>query len=49
MKALVLQHGDWGPPGHLGDWAAARGIPLDIHRADLGEPLPELKIGRAHV
>ena len=40
--ALVLQHGDWGPPGLLADWAAARGIPLEIHRADLGEPLPEL-------
>jgi GMP synthase-like glutamine amidotransferase len=48
MKALVLQHGDWGPPGLLADWAAARGIPLDIHRADLGEPLPELN-GQAFV
>jgi GMP synthase-like glutamine amidotransferase len=45
---LVLQHGDWGPPGLLADWAAARGIPLDIHRADLGEPLPELN-GQAFV
>ena len=48
MKALVLQHGDWGPPGLLSDWAAARGIPLDIHRADHGEPLPELN-GQAFV
>lgn len=39
---LVLQHGDWGPPAILAEWAAARGIPLDVHRADLGEPLPEL-------
>lgn len=45
---LVLQHGDWGPPGLLADWAAARKIPLDIHRADLGEPLPELN-GQAFV
>ena len=48
MKALVLQHGDWGPPGLLADWAAARGVPLDIHRADRGEPLPELN-GQAFV
>lgn len=41
-RGLVLQHGDWGPPGLLGAWAAARGIPLDVHRADLGEPLPAL-------
>jgi GMP synthase-like glutamine amidotransferase len=41
-RALVLQHGDWGPPAILGDWAAERGIALDVHRAHLGEPLPEL-------
>lgn len=46
--ALVLQHGDWGPPGLLGEWAAARGLPLEIHRADLGEPLPALD-GQAFV
>jgi GMP synthase-like glutamine amidotransferase len=40
--ALVLQHGDWGPPGVLGEWAAARGIEVAVHRADLAEPLPEL-------
>lgn len=45
---LVLQHGDWGPPGILADWAAARGIPLTIHRADHGEPLPALN-GQAFV
>lgn len=39
---LVLQHGDWGPPGVLGEWAAERGIALAIHRADHGEPLPDL-------
>lgn len=42
MRALILQHGDWGPPGLLGQWATARGIDYDVHRADLGEPLPEL-------
>lgn len=42
MRALILQHGEWGPPGLLGEWATARGIEYDIHRADRGEPLPEL-------
>ena len=50
MNALILQHGSVppAPPALLADWAAARGIPLDIHRADLGEPLPELN-GQAFV
>jgi len=39
--ALILQHGDWGPPGLLGEWAANRGLPFEIHRVDLGQPLPE--------
>lgn len=47
-RGLVLQHGDWGPPAILADWAHARGIPLDVHRADRGEPLPELD-GQAFV
>ena len=42
MNGLVLQHGDWGPPGLLGDWAAARGIELEIHHAQSGAPLPAL-------
>ena len=40
--ALVLQHGDWGPPGLLGEWADARGVALDVHHAQSGAPLPEL-------
>lgn len=39
---LVLQHGDWGPPGLLGEWAGARGIRLEVHRTDLEERLPDL-------
>ena len=42
MTALILQHGDLGPPGVLGDWAAARGIELEIHHAQSGAPLPAL-------
>jgi GMP synthase-like glutamine amidotransferase len=38
--ALVLQHGDWGPPALLGEWAQARGIALDVRRMDLGQELP---------
>jgi GMP synthase-like glutamine amidotransferase len=40
--ALILQHGDWGPPGLLADWAHARGVPVRVHRVDRGEPYPEL-------
>ena len=43
MRGLILQHGSWAPPGLLGDWARARGIAVDVHRADLGEPLPALE------
>ena len=42
MTALILQHGPLGPPGVLGDWAAARGIELEIHHAQSGAPLPAL-------
>jgi GMP synthase-like glutamine amidotransferase len=45
---LVLQHGDWGPPALLGDWAASRGIALDVHHAQSGAPLPALN-GQAFV
>jgi GMP synthase-like glutamine amidotransferase len=40
--ALILQHGDWGPPALLGEWADARGIPYETHRVDLDHRLPEL-------
>jgi GMP synthase-like glutamine amidotransferase len=48
MTALILQHGDLGPPGVLGDWAAARGIELEIHRTQSGAPLPALN-GQAFI
>lgn len=41
--ALILQHGDWGPPDLLGEWARERGIPVEVHCAHLGEPLPQLE------
>jgi GMP synthase-like glutamine amidotransferase len=47
-RGLVLQHGDWGPPGVLGDWARARGIELEIHHADRVETWPTLN-GHAFV
>ena len=40
MKALVLMHGDWGPPGLLAEWLEARGIPYDLHRTYTGSPMP---------
>jgi GMP synthase-like glutamine amidotransferase len=40
MPALVLQHGDWGPPGLLAEWLEERGIPFEVHRTYLGEPMP---------
>jgi GMP synthase-like glutamine amidotransferase len=47
-RALVLQHGQWGPPGLLADWAAARGVALDVHHAQGGVPLPALN-GQAFI
>lgn len=40
--ALILQHGDWGPPALLGEWAEAKGIPYLVHRVDVDHRLPEL-------
>jgi GMP synthase-like glutamine amidotransferase len=40
--ALFLQHGDWGPPALLAEWAEAHGIPYVAHRVDLDDRLPEL-------
>jgi GMP synthase-like glutamine amidotransferase len=39
--ALILQHGDWGPPGLLAEWLEERGIPYEIHRTYVGEPMPD--------
>jgi GMP synthase-like glutamine amidotransferase len=38
---LILQHGTLGPPTLLADWLDARGRSYEIHRAWLGEPLPD--------
>lgn len=35
---LVLQHGELGPPGLLGDWLRARGMPAEVHRDGDGLP-----------
>ena len=48
MTAVILQHGDLGPPGVLGDWAVVRGIELEIHHAPSGAPLPALN-GQAFI
>ena len=46
--ALILQHGDWGPPGVLADWMRQRAIPFEIHKTWLGRPWPDVA-GRAFV
>jgi len=46
--ALILQHGDWGPPAILADWCSARAIAFEVHHAQSGAPLPELN-GQAFV
>lgn len=40
-RALILQHGDWGPPALLGEWANARGIGFDVLRVDHAQPWPQ--------
>jgi GMP synthase-like glutamine amidotransferase len=40
-RALILQHGDWGPPGLLAEWLDERGIPYDLHRTYVGEPMAD--------
>lgn len=39
-RALILQHGDWGPPALLGDFCRERGIGSDVVRVDHDEPWP---------
>ena len=40
-RAVVLQTQADAPPGLLADWAARRGIALDVVRVDREEPLPD--------
>ncbi|MEA2281983.1 MAG: hypothetical protein QOK21_2590 [Solirubrobacteraceae bacterium] len=47
-RALILQHGDWGPPGVLAEWADARGIGFDVHHAEHSGDLPAFN-GQAFV
>lgn len=46
--ALILQHGELGPPAILAEWCAARGISIEVHRSQSRAPLPELN-GQAFV
>src|SRR5829696_4975053 len=39
--ALIRQHLDSAPPGTLGTWLEARGIPYEIDCSWLGGPLPD--------
>lgn len=44
---IVIQTQRDTPPGLLAAWAHARGLPLDVRRADLGDALPEPRNGVA--
>jgi GMP synthase-like glutamine amidotransferase len=40
-RALLLQHGVWGPPALLAEWLDERGIPYDVHHTYVGDPMPD--------
>jgi GMP synthase-like glutamine amidotransferase len=40
-RALVLQHGPWGPPALLAEWLDERGIAYDVHHTYAREPMPD--------
>jgi len=40
--ALVLQHGETGPPGLLAEWAHQHGLPLEIYMTHLDGPWPQV-------
>jgi GMP synthase-like glutamine amidotransferase len=48
-RALLLQHGDYGPPGLLAEWLDERGIAYDLHRTYVGVPMPADPSGYAFV
>jgi GMP synthase-like glutamine amidotransferase len=37
LRALILQHEDPTPPGHVADWLAEHGADVDVYRIDLEE------------
>ncbi len=37
MRALIIQHEDPTPPGHVTEWLTGHGIEFDVHRIDLDE------------
>lgn len=41
MSLLVVQHQETCPPGRVGEWLTAGGVPLDVRRPYAGESLPE--------
>lgn len=41
MSLLVVQHQETCPPGRVGEWLTAEGVPLDVRRPYAGESLPE--------
>lgn len=41
LPVLVVAHQERTHPGHIGHWLTDRGLPLDIRRPCLGDPLPD--------
>ena len=37
MRALVIQHGEDGPGGHVSDWLVAHDARVDVFRIDVDE------------
>jgi GMP synthase (glutamine-hydrolysing) len=44
---LLVLHQELSTPGRVGQYLAKRGVPLDIRRPRLGDPLPETLAGHA--
>jgi GMP synthase-like glutamine amidotransferase len=38
LRALVLQHEEATPPGHVTEWLGGHGAEMDVFRIDLDEP-----------
>jgi GMP synthase (glutamine-hydrolysing) len=44
---LIVLHQETSTPGRVGHYLQARGIPMDIRRPRLGDPLPQTLAGHS--
>lgn len=47
LPVLIVLHQEFSTPGRVGNLLRKRGIPLDIRRPALGDPLPDTMAGHA--